>query len=275
MTTWLRLTAALLLLAALPFLTLCASPRRERPVDADEESVADLVRLAESTAPAPPPVGRLRVLFIGNSLTRVNDLPATIAYLAAAGGAPPFTWVRDGIDGGSLGLHARQGRAPARIRLGGWSHVVIQDHSTAALSFPAALDRHGRDFVRSARAAGAQPVLYQTWAAFDRPEDQDVITAAYAALAVDGAVVAPVGEAFRRALASTPQPDLYVFDGLHPSAAGTYLVACVFYATFFGRSPVGLPGDPPHFYRAIPPATATVLQRAAQDAATAAGLLKR
>ena len=33
-------------------------------------------------------------------------------------------------------------------------------------------------------------------------------------------------------------------DGSHPSIAGTYLAACVFYAKTFGQSPVGLTYDP-------------------------------
>ncbi len=32
---------------------------------------------------------------------------------------------------------------------------------------------------------------------------------------------------------------LYIEDG-HPTEAGTYLAACVLYATIFGKSPVGI-----------------------------------
>ena len=46
---------------------------------------------------------------------------------------------------------------------------------------------------------------------------------------------------------------LFVTDGSHPSEAGTYLAASVFYATLYGKSPVGLPAtsrttrqQPPH-----------------------------
>ena len=31
-------------------------------------------------------------------------------------------------------------------------------------------------------------------------------------------------------------------DRKHPNATGTYLAACVFYATIYGESPEGLPG---------------------------------
>jgi hypothetical protein len=58
-----------------------------------------------------------------------------------------------------------------------------------------------------------------------------------------------VGEAWRRArndpagtsALERANASLFVADGSHPSAAGTYLAACVFDATLYGKSPVGLP----------------------------------
>jgi hypothetical protein len=43
-------------------------------------------------------------------------------------------------------------------------------------------------------------------------------------------------------LRSDPKLILHGADHKHPSATGTYLAACVFYATIFGKSPEGLPG---------------------------------
>jgi hypothetical protein len=56
-------------------------------------------------------------------------------------------------------------------------------------------------------------------------------------------IVAPVGIAWADVASKEPSIDLYYKDGAHPSPAGTYLNACVFYATIFGRSPVGLPSE--------------------------------
>ena len=52
-------------------------------------------------------------------------------------------------------------------------------------------------------------------------------------------MVAPVGRAWERALRD-PAMTLHDPDGSHPSPAGTYLAACVLYATLTGESPVGL-----------------------------------
>jgi hypothetical protein len=52
----------------------------------------------------------------------------------------------------------------------------------------------------------------------------------------------PVGTAWELALASDRELTLHDKDGHHPRPAGTYLAACVFYATIYGKSPEGLPG---------------------------------
>jgi len=49
-----------------------------------------------------------------------------------------------------------------------------------------------------------------------------------------------VGAAWETVVSAAPHPDLWQSDGSHPSVSGTYLAACVFYATIFRQSPVGL-----------------------------------
>ena len=67
------------------------------------------------------------------------------------------------------------------------------------------------------------------------------IEAAYGTVGDDlGIDVAPVGAAWAAARVEHPEIDLWQPDGSHPSAAGTYLAACVLYATIFGASPEGL-----------------------------------
>ena len=51
----------------------------------------------------------------------------------------------------------------------------------------------------------------------------------------------------------------------HPTATGTYLAACVFYATIYGRSPEGLPGSigklTDEEFASLSPASQEVLKR--------------
>lgn len=84
---------------------------------------------------------------------------------------------------------------------------------------------------------------------------QDLLLSAYRKAATDdGAVLVPVGEAWRSARASYPSIVLFQSDGSHPSVAGTYLSACVFYVALTGHAvpssaavPGGVdPGDATH-----------------------------
>jgi hypothetical protein len=89
-----------------------------------------------------------------------------------------------------------------------------------------------------------------------------------------GALVIPVGLAFKEAYQRFPNLKLHLPDGTHPSLLGTYLAACTTYATLYGRSPVGVkynkldPSYLSHGANAIDEATATQLQQVAQDVVT-------
>ena len=53
--------------------------------------------------------------------------------------------------------------------------------------------------------------------------------------------VVPVGPAWAKMLATDKPPQLYHADIVHPGKDGSYLAACVFYATIYNKSPEGLP----------------------------------
>jgi hypothetical protein len=75
------------------------------------------------------------------------------------------------------------------------------------------------------------------------------------------ATVAPVGLAWAKALQYEPELDLWASDGRHPSASGSYLAACVFYALLSGRDPAGS-----NFTAGLEPAEARLLQHVASAA---------
>ncbi|MFP4229304.1 MAG: hypothetical protein ACLFTE_10830, partial [Salinivenus sp.] len=69
------------------------------------------------------------------------------------------------------------------------------------------------------------------------------ITSAYEDIADElDATLAPVGEAWKRALIEDPDLRLHAPDGRHAAPAGSHLAACVFYAVLFDSDPTGLPG---------------------------------
>jgi hypothetical protein len=179
------------------------------------------------------------VLFIGNSFTARNDLPGLVASLAAAAGKA-FRNQLVQAGGASLRAHWNAGHATKMIEGGGFDAVVLQEQSTLPVKNAARMRENVRLFDGAIRAAGAATVLYMTWARRDNPESQAAITEAYTEIGQElGATVVPVGTAWARLPAVGGRPVLYDRDGRHPTLAGSYLAACVFYGTLLKESPVG------------------------------------
>src|SRR5438067_8134003 len=91
-------------------------------------SLMMLFALAVWLAPAAASAGEeLRALFIGNSLTFVNDLPGMLAELAKAGRQKPLYHDQETPGGCNLEKHWKDGKALAKIRSGRWDYVVLQE----------------------------------------------------------------------------------------------------------------------------------------------------
>ena len=188
-----------------------------------------------------------RVLFIGNSFTQRNDLPGILTALAAS--AKPARRVETGrviANGMALKTHWTRGEARELIAKKKWDFVVLQEQSTRPLKNPRLMHEYVRLFNDEIVASGARTALYMTWARRDSFDRQDELGDAYASIGRElGALVVPVGTAWKLALADDPGLVLHDKDGSHPAPAGTYLAACVFYAALFNDSPVGLATDVP------------------------------
>jgi hypothetical protein len=213
-----------------------------------------------------------RVLFVGNSLTFVNDLPEIFAELAESGGHS----VEVGMSaqgGQTLAGHAASPSTHEKITGQGWNFVVLQEQS----KIPAIAAQRSEQMVPAVRLLdgkitenGAGTVLYMTWASRDGLpgagfEDyaamQAGIEAGYLEVAGEiGAMVAPAGAAWRRAMERKAELELWQRDGIHPSPEGTYLAACVFYATLLGTSPEGA-----SYLDGLPEETARFLQSVAAE----------
>jgi hypothetical protein len=186
----------------------------------------------------------LRVLFIGNSYTFFNGgLGTAVKALASAvKDGRPFEYVEVTKGGQTLEGHWNDGKALAAIRQGNWDFVVLQEHSLGAINRREKMFQYAALFDAEIHKVGARTVFYETWGRQNRPEMYGVVEQAYVGLARQlKAVVAPAGAAWSRALKANPTLALHISDLSHPTPAGTYLNACVFYETFFGKSPEGLP----------------------------------
>ena len=187
----------------------------------------------------------MQVLFIGNSLTYVNELPKMLMELAKAGKQPPLRYEQETPGGCTLEKHWKDGKALAKIQSRNWDFVVLQESSAGPLLNRDSMFEYAKKFNAQIKKQGAKTLLYMTWAEQDKPGDQAAISNAYLDLAKDlRAEIAPVGMAWEKALKADKKLALHRADKKHPTPAGTYLAACVFYATIYGKNPAGLPGKP-------------------------------
>jgi len=127
-------------------------------------------------------------------------------------------------------------------KMGPWDLVVLQGHSREPIS-----KKRSRDFREAAqkldamiRGAGSRTAFFMTWAYGNKPKMTQKLRDAYTKIGNElNALVVPVGLAFALARSEDPDKKVYIDDKRHPSLLGTYLTASVFYATLYGKSPVG------------------------------------
>jgi hypothetical protein len=182
----------------------------------------------------------LRVLFVGNSLTYTNDLPAMVQTIAEAAG---HTLARAVVAAPNYSLeeHWNGGGGDVVTALG--ADVVVLQQGPSSLP---ANQEHLRSwtevFAPAIRAAGGRPALYMVWPERSRQESFDQVRDAYAsaAAAVDGLFI-PAGEAWRRVWDADPSIALYGPDGFHPSELGSQVAALTMFRVLFDESLSSLP----------------------------------
>jgi hypothetical protein len=185
----------------------------------------------------------LRVLFVGNSHTFYNDMPALFKKLAEADGNTRAEVTMQAHPGVTWGWHLKQG-TELRYALvhGHYDYAILQQaaHSPA----PPAEDtlRDGKEIIRLAKSCGVRPVVVIPWAEQRFPEHQAIMYNTYNKLIREqGVQGSPVGYVFERVQRERPDIGLYWFDGEHCSPYGSYVNAASAYAVIFGKSPKGLP----------------------------------
>ena len=194
------------------------------------------------------------VLFLGNSFTFFNDLPAMMKKLCDDENIEVFT---DSVTRG--GAYLRQFTDPAdelsaklAHKLGErkWDTVILQDQSANPARNPDDI-REACKKIAALFPENTEFLLYQTWSYRDATEKLASVRMTYpemrrklregytqAADAIGGRTV-PVGEAF--ALASREGIDVYCSDDYHPNEKGTYIAACAFIRSIWKKIPSSAP----------------------------------
>lgn len=216
----------------------------------------------------------ISVLFIGNSYTSTNDLPGILSNLTQSKG--DVITIDSKTNGGfTFQAHTNDPLTFTKINLSSWDYVVLQGQSqepsfptqqvnTSTLPYAVQL----ADSVYN-NSSCSQVMYFMTWGRQNGDPQWDSINTfdkmnkrlrdAYIRIAdSSNASIAAVGSAWKFVRDNYPAINLYSGDGSHPSVAGTYLSACVFYSSLFRKSSVGAT-----FVAGLDANTANILQEVA------------
>jgi PKD repeat protein len=217
----------------------------------------------------------LSVLFIGNSYVYTFDLPAVLKSLAESKG--DILTVASKTNGGyTFQSHVNDPVTYTKIALTDWNYVVLQGQSQEpsfpyeqvnTTTLPFALQLADSVYANS---PCSQVQYFMTWGRQNGDPQWDSINTfdkmnerlrdAYLRIAENAnASVAAAGPAWKYVRDNHPSINLFSTDGSHPSFAGTYLNACVFYSSLYHKSPEGA-----NFIGSLDQATAQTLQQVAK-----------
>ena len=216
-----------------------------------------------------------KILFLGNSYTAVNDLPGTL-YNLALSAHDTIVYDSNTPGGYTFQMHSTNATSLAKINSQSWDFVVLQEQSQLPSFSPPEVQAQVYPYARildsliHVNNACTKTVFYMTWG---RKYGDASNCGSYPPVCTFEGMgarlrqsylemgdmfecpVAPVGMAWKRSRNLDSTLELWQADYSHPTVAGTYLTACVFYATMFKKHPAGLP-----YVSSLNPATALFLQ---------------
>ena len=199
------------------------------------------------------PSDTTKILFVGNSYIYYNSSPELLRAMVKEKFPNQPIKVQLVSQGGmTLQRHWQEGRALETIKSDDWDYVVLQEQSKLGMVLVIDNDvyfgeteqffKYARKFDAEIKNAGAKTVFLMTWSRKNRPEEQDILTYAYTAIAKElNAIIAPVGLVWDQ-VRSVDHFNLYDPDGSHPSPYGSLLSMTTLYATLFKDNPYGLSG---------------------------------
>lgn len=225
----------------------------------------------------------LKVLFIGNSYTHVNDLPNMVERVSASVNNAQYKLSHDNSTPGGWYWykHVNDSTTISKIKKGNWDVVVLQEQSQM-LSLPDSTIAkeslpHLQILVDSIKRSSpnAKLFFYRTWGRKNGDAQNGInwppvatyegmdslLSKRYSMLAdsLKGKLVG-VGDVWKAIRKSNPEIELYSEDGSHPSLAGTYAAALTFANAFFGIAPLDVTFD-----AKLDPAQALTIRKIAES----------
>lgn len=178
----------------------------------------------------------LRILFVGNSLTYTNNLPALVKEL---GKQEEFVidYTEFLLPNYSLEDHWNDGKVQQEIQRGAYDFVVAQQGPSALPQSQVLLLDYAMRLADECKKVNSKLALYTVWPSADRSFDLDNVILSYANAAKSTqSVICPAGLAWKNAWNVDSAIPLYSSDDFHPSLTGSVLAAITIYAALRDKS---------------------------------------
>jgi hypothetical protein len=182
----------------------------------------------------------IRVLFVGNSLTYVGNLPAVFDAVARANGRPASSQMIV-QPGGTLTDRVKDGAVERALSKYKYSFVVFQERGGDFMcGFGPKVCEDARNSLNAltatARRYDAVPVLMGTYQG-DPVWSERIVDAESKAANVLGERYISVSDRFQRGRSTEPQMEWLFADGMHPGRDLVLLEALLLYEALFDESP--------------------------------------
>jgi len=183
-----------------------------------------------------------KILFIGNSHTYMNDMPELVRRMVEDAAGEECQVFMLAYSGRSLKWHMDEEYFSERFNIlhGHYDYCIIQECAHPMTEFEDTI-KYTHEIIELCKKVNTTPIIFETWAEKDKPENQSEMNRRYRKIAEDeGVKLAPIGEIWSKVLkefANEPDADLYYKDGAHASGLGDYLVAMTLTKTITGRLP--------------------------------------
>ncbi len=184
----------------------------------------------------------MRVLFIGNSHTYMNDMPQLVSEMIESATGEKCQVVMLAYSARSLKWHMGEEYFSERFNIlhGKYDYCVIQEQAHP-MTDEADTIIYAKRIIELCRKADTVPVIFETWSEKIKPENQLEMNRRYLNLSKEqGALLAPIGEVWSAVMSELQDvfdEDLYYRDGEHASAVGDYLTAMVLTRVITGKLP--------------------------------------
>ena len=183
-----------------------------------------------------------KILFIGNSHTYMNDMPELTRQMIENITKEECEVFMLAYSARTLKWHMEEEYFSERFNIlhGHYDYCIIQEYAHPLPDFEDTV-KYTHEIIDLCKKVNTTPIIFETWAEKERPENQQEMNRRYRKIATDENItLAPVGEVWSnvsKEIKDITGADLYYKDGAHASALGDYLVSMVLAKTITGQLP--------------------------------------